>query len=116
MPSPRFFAELEADTRALVRDLADGWTADEIASIRGDIDCGEWGLAIEQVAGAIVRLDKPLTGTLLARIDSIARRTKMTGSRYLQALHARANQLGIDGGRRALPVGPAALGNRSGSR
>jgi hypothetical protein len=112
----RFFAELEADTRALVQDLSDGWAPEEIASIRGDIDGGEWGLAIEQVAGAIVRLDKPLTRTLLAKIDSIARRTKMTRSRYLQTLHVRATQIGIDGGRLTAPVGPGASRSRSGSR
>jgi hypothetical protein len=51
MRSPRCFPALEADTKALLRDLGDGWTAREIESIRGDIEDGERGLAIEQVAG-----------------------------------------------------------------
>ena len=95
MRSPRFFAALEADTKALLRDLGDGWTAREIESIRGDIEGGEWGLAIEQVAGGIVRLNRPLTSELLARIDDLARCTNMTRSACLRQLHARARRLGV---------------------
>jgi len=106
MHSPGYFAALEADTKALLRDLGDGWTAREIESIREDIEGGEWGLAIEQVAGGIVRLNRPLTAELLARIDDLARRTNMTKSAYLFQLHERARQLGI---RRRRPPSAAGL-------
>jgi hypothetical protein len=114
MQPPRFFAALEADAKELLRDLADGWTAEEIASIRGDIECGEWGLAVEQVAGGIVRLNRPLTGELLARIDNLARRTNMTTSVYLRQLHARARQLGIR--RKRLPSAGGNAASRTRSR
>jgi len=95
MRDPQFFAALDRDTKALLRDLAQSWTEEEIASLRGDIECGEWGLAIEHVAGGIVRLNKPLTPDLLAKIDDLARRMNMTKSKYLRALHVRSKGLGI---------------------
>jgi hypothetical protein len=96
MRDPQFFAKLEQDTKGLLCELATGWTEDELASVRADIGYGEWGLAIEQVVGAIVRLNKPLTADLLAKIDDLAARMNMTGSQHLRALHARAKRLGID--------------------
>jgi hypothetical protein len=95
MRDPAFFASLDHDIRTLVRDLTQGWTEEEIASVRADVGYGEWKLAIEQLAGGIVRLNKPLTPELLAKIDDLAHRMDMTKNRYLRALHARANKLGI---------------------
>jgi hypothetical protein len=95
MRDPEFFAGLDHDIEALLRDLAQGWTEDEIASVRADVGYGEWQLAIEQVAGGIVRLNKPLTPELLATIDDLAHRMNMTKNRYLRALHVRADSLGI---------------------
>jgi hypothetical protein len=95
MPDTKFFGTLERDTKALSRELTQGWLQEEIAAIRGDIEYREWGLALEHLAGAIVRLNKPLTPELLARIDDLARRMHMTRSTYWRALHAHARQLGI---------------------
>jgi hypothetical protein len=95
MRDPEFFASLDHDIRTLLRDHAQGWTEDEIASVRADVGYGEWNLAIEQLAGGIVRLDKPLTPELLAKIDDLAHRMDMTRNSYLRALHGRADRLGI---------------------
>jgi hypothetical protein len=103
MRDPEFFASLDHNIRTLLRDLTQGWTEDEIAAVRVDVGYGEWKLAIEQLAGGIVRLNKPLTPELLAKIDDLApHRINMTKNRYLRALHSRANRLGIKRERTAL--------------
>jgi hypothetical protein len=101
MRDPEFFTRLDHDVRTLLRELTEGWTEEEIASVHSDVEYGEWKLAIEQVAGGIVRLNKPLTPELLAKIDDLAHRMNMTENRYLRALHGRANRLGIKRARTA---------------
>jgi hypothetical protein len=99
MRDPRFFERLEKDERELLQKLREGWSEDEIAAVGADIDFGEWDLAIEQIAGAIVRLNKPLTPDLLTAIDDLAARLNLSGNEQLRALHARARRLGIERGR-----------------
>jgi hypothetical protein len=114
MRDPDFFARLDHDISTLLRDLTQGWTDDEIASVRADIGYGEWELAIEQVAGGIVRLNKPLTPELLAKIDDLAHRMNMTKSRHLRALHAHANSQGIKRARPGLQARPSTTRAASG--
>lgn len=96
MRDPQFFAQLEKDAKGLLNELREGWTADEIASVRADIEYGEWDLAIEQIAGAIVRLNKPLTAKVLAKLDDLARRMNLKGSESVRALHDYAGRLGLE--------------------
>jgi hypothetical protein len=114
MRDPEFFARLDHDIRTLLRDLTQGWTEDEINSVRADVGYGEWKLAIEQLAGGIVRLNKPLTPELLAKIDDLAHRMNMTKNGYLRALHVRANRLGIKRQRTGLQVHRSATRTVSG--
>jgi hypothetical protein len=95
MRDPEFFAGLDDDIRTQLRVFAEGWSEDEFASVRADVGYGEWQLALEQVAGGIARLNKPLTPELLAKIDVLAQRMNMTKNRYLRALHVHADRLGI---------------------
>jgi hypothetical protein len=114
MRDPEFFARLDHDIRTLLRDLTQGWTEDEIAAVRADVGYGEWQLAIEQLAGGIVRLNKPLTPELLAKIDDLAHRMNMTKNGYLRALHVRANRLGIKRERPGLQAHRSATRTASG--
>lgn len=91
-----FVFAIERDINALLERLSATWTKDEIASVREDLGYGEWDIAVEQIAGVIVNLKKPLRSDVLLVLSDLEYRLNLQNSELMQALHARAIEIGVE--------------------
>lgn len=92
----KFVFAIERDVEALLEDLSFSLTKEEIAYVREDLNYGEWDIAVEQIAGVIVNMGKPLTENIFTTLVDLECRLKLQNSKLMQALHIRAVELGVE--------------------
>ncbi len=77
---------MEESLQALVKALPAGWTEADRAEVQHFIDVGEYGLALETLAGIAVEEDRPFDKAFLDRVAKPAEIMQMLDSPAIRDL------------------------------
>ena len=87
MPDAEFYRQLEGHLETSLVGLPPEWTDEERAEVQEMINVGEYGVALETLAGIAVEENRPLSPDLIFLIEKLAERMELGGAEPVRRLH-----------------------------